>query len=58
MKPSKQARKNLTLNEKKQVIEALNDNVTQTELAKKFEVPRTTIIGIIKSKKMRQNALG
>ena len=57
MKPSKQARKNLTLNEKKQIIEAASDNVTQTELAKRFEVPRTTIIGIIKSKEMIQNAI-
>lgn len=55
--PLKSKRHQLTLFEKKEIINAANKNSSQSELAKRFGVARTTIIGIIKSKEAVINAI-
>lgn len=50
MQPSKKNRRKLCLDDKKKIIEEADINSNKTYLAKKFGVPRTTIIGILNQK--------
>lgn len=45
-----QKRRKLTLEGKKRIIDAAAGNVSRVELAKRFGVPRTTIVGILNAK--------
>ena len=52
-----QKRRKLTLEDKKKIIDRAAENVSRVELAKRFGVPRTTIIGILNARDSIEKAI-